>query len=214
MGIISRVVAVRSGSCASRNALSAVVGLGLAMFGLGCGYGFQGAKTTLPSEVRKVYIPQVENASPESGFGPILTDAIRDRFERFGAVTVVDSRSEADAVLEATVTKVKRSTRTTTGRTDRALQYDTAVTVNATLKKINGTTLWSNPQMVVTKAFGGTANSVIDSSADFAEGNLTAADLSGLSSQEVLRTQQGSSLRSVASEVARKIYAAAVVGDF
>ena len=180
----------------------------------GCGYSFQGARTTLPVDVRRIYIPQVENNSVESGFGPILTDALRDQFEKFGAITVVDTRSEADAVLETSVLKVKRTTRTTTGSTDRALQYDTSVTLESYLKRLNGSSIWSAPSMTVSKAFGATTNSVVGTSADFSEGTLSAADLAGLSSQEVLRSQQGSSLRAVASEVARKIYADAVVGGF
>ncbi len=181
---------------------------------VGCGYGFQGSRNTLPSDVRRIYIPQVENHSAESGFGPLMTDALRDQFEKFGAVQVVDTRGEADAVLEATVLKIKRTTRTTTGTTDLALQYDTSVTLASSLKKSSGVSLWSTPAMTVSKAFGGTANSVVESSADFSEGTLTAAGLAGLSDQEVLRSQEASSLRSVANEAAKKIYTAAVVGGF
>lgn len=180
----------------------------------GCGYSFQGSRSTLPPGINRIYIPQVENISAEAGFGPILTDALRDQFERFGAVTVVDSRAEADAFLDTSVLKVKRTTRTTTGTTDRALQYDTSVTVDVELKRMNGSSIWRNPSLTVSKSFGGTTSSVLGTSADFSEGNLSAADLAGLSSQEVLRSQQATSLRTVASEVARKVYAAAVTGDF
>lgn len=196
-----------------RNYIASVLTL-LVIGMIGCGYGFEGSRNTLPADVRRIYIPQVENNSAESSFGPVLTDALRDQFEKFGAVQIVDTRGEADAVLEATVVKVKRSTRTTTGATDRALQYDTSVTLASALKRNNGVAIWSNPGMTVSKSFGGTANSVVGSSADFSEGTLTAADLAGLSNQEVLRSQQGSSLKSVASEAARQIYAAAVVGNF
>jgi len=186
----------------------------LALSASGCGYNFQGATSTLPSDVRRIYIPQVENNSSESGFGPLLTESLRDQFDKFGAVAVVDTRAEADAVLQAAVIKVKRSTRTTTGSTDQALQYDTTVTVASDLKKTNGTTLWIDPGMVVTNGFGGTASSVVDTSADFNEGTLSSAGLAGLSDQEVLRSQQSRALRSVASEVSRRIYNSAVVGDF
>ena len=84
----------------------------LCLFG-GCGYTFHGGGSVLPPDVTKVMIPMVENNSTEPGLGAIVTEALRDQFERFGALSVVDSYGEADAVLDAKILEIKNNYTTT-----------------------------------------------------------------------------------------------------
>ncbi|RIL11407.1 MAG: hypothetical protein DCC75_02350, partial [Proteobacteria bacterium] len=157
----------------SRSMLIALLCAGLS----GCGYTFQGSGTVLPPDVKKVYIPFVENQSTEAGLSTLLTEALRDRFERYGVVTVVEENSEADAVLKAKIIKVKRAAASVTSGTDRALQQDVSLTVAAELKRITGGLLWRNPSLQVTSAYGAASSAVVTSSSEFAYNTLGASDL-------------------------------------
>jgi outer membrane lipopolysaccharide assembly protein LptE/RlpB len=182
---------------------------------LGCGYTFKGSGSVLPQDVKRVYVPLAENSTTESGISSILTESLRDQFERYGVITVVDDLNDADAVLKARIIKVRQDTRTTTGgSTDTALQYDASLTVQAELRRVTGPVLWRNPSLSVYKTFGSSKDSVVTGSADFAEGTLSSASLSGLDSREVARGQQGQALQALAEQMAQTIYDQAVTPDF
>lgn len=186
------------------------IGIGLS----GCGYAFQGSGSILPADVKNVYIPRVENNSTESSLTSTLTEALRDRFERFGVVTVVEDINEADAVLKSRIIKISKSTRTVTSNTDATQQYDTTMTVGAELRRTTGAVLWRNPHFTVTKDFGTSSDIVVSSSADFAGGSLGASDLGGLDTREIARGQEQEALNDLAEQVAKKIYDEAVAPDF
>lgn len=192
------------------SALASVLVLALT----GCGYAFQGAKTALPPTVQKIYVPLAENNTAEVGVSQLLTEAIKDKLERFGVLTIVDSESEADAVLKTTITKITSTTRTTTGATDRALQYDNTMTIAGQLRTVEGKLLWSTGGLRVSKVYGATSNVVTSTSADFTEGTLSASDLAGLDSKAIQRSQQGATMSDLALEAARKIYDQAIAADF
>lgn len=180
----------------------------------GCGYAFQGGGSILPPDVRKVQIPRVENESPEPGVSLALTEALRDRFERYGVVAVVEEIGEADAVLKAKILDVKRDVSTTTSSTDTALQSSVSVTVAAELRRVTGPVLWRSTALSVNKTFATTSDVVVTSSADFASGSLGASDLGSLDSREVSRGQEQDALNSALEDVALKIYDASVAPDF
>lgn len=182
---------------------------------IGCGYTFKGGGSILPQDIKRVYVPLVENSSTETGVATLLTEALRDEFERYGVLTVVENLDEADAVLKARILKVGERTRTTTGgRTDTGLQYDTSLTVQAELRRTTGALLWKNPNLSVTKTFGSSKESVVTGSVDFAEGTLSSSDLSGLDTREVARGQRGESMQSLSDQMAQAIYDQAVTPDF
>lgn len=180
----------------------------------GCGYKLQGGGSILPPDVKKVYVPRVENLSTEAGFANVVTEALRDRFERFGVLTVVEDAALADAVLKVRVLKVQRGTSSVTSQTDVSLQQDTSVTLAGELRRVSGPLLWQNPNLVVSKAVGTTSGSVVTSSAEFASGSIGASDLAGLSSREVARGQEQEALENLANQAARIIYDQAVAPDF
>lgn len=200
-------------SYVNRHRLVVAVSL-LLLSSSGCGYQLQGGGTILPEGVRKIYVSRVVNRSSETTLSQLLTEALRDEFERYGAVDVVDSARQSDAELVVEVTQVRRGTRASTSVTDTALQQDTTVTASGTLKSRDGQVLWQDPALVVTRPFGVSANSVITSSAAFAGGNLGSQDISGLSTREVSRGQEQQALDDIATQVARRIYTDAVAPDF
>ncbi|MCO6431794.1 MAG: hypothetical protein J5J00_13125 [Deltaproteobacteria bacterium] len=179
-----------------------------------CGYSFQGSGSVLPPDVRNIYIPLVDNYSTERALSNLLTESLRDRFERFGVVTVVDDISQADAVLRAKVLRVKRDTRTVTSNTDIAQSFDTVIFLGAELRRVTGPVLWRNPNFQVSRDFGTSSSEVVASSADFVGSTFGSSSLARLDSKEISRRQEGETFRLLADEVAKKIYDEAVAPDF
>lgn len=180
----------------------------------GCGYQFSGGGSILPNDVRKIYIPIVENDTTEGSLGPLLTEALRDQFERFGVIEVVNGVAEADAILETKITKLTRSARSTTSRTDYALQSDAILTVSTSLKRLSGQLLWSNPELQVSRSYGESTGGIVGSSSDFAGGVTGLTDLANLDPRQAARGQEQAALEDMASKVARKIYTDSVAPDF
>ncbi|MCB0351979.1 MAG: hypothetical protein KDD64_00590 [Bdellovibrionales bacterium] len=180
----------------------------------GCGYTFRGGESVLPPDVKRVYIPRTENITSEQGLELVLTEALRDEFERYGVLTVVEGNEQADAVLRSKITSVKRETRTVTSNTDTALQLTTVMRVAAELKRKNGTSLWRNKAVVVSKAFGTDQSAVVTTSAEFAGGSIGSSTLSSLDNRELSRGQEQQAFEDLSEQVARRIYSEAVLPEF
>ena len=180
----------------------------------GCGYTFQGSGSVLPPEVKKIESPFVQNDSAEAGISTLLTESLRDQFDKYGVVTVVEDENEADAVLSVRIKEVKREAQSVTSKTDVARQYDTSMTLYTELKKRNGQILYRNPNMVISKGFGAESGAVVTTSPDFIGGNISGSDLSKLGGREVARGQEQSAFEAIADEASKQIYDAAVSPDF
>jgi outer membrane lipopolysaccharide assembly protein LptE/RlpB len=180
----------------------------------GCGYQFQGGGVVLPPDVTKIYIPLAQNNSSEAGLAAVVTEALREQFERYGALTVVDEIGDADAVLTARILRVKQGSRTSTSRTDSVQQYDITVSIAGELRRVTGQVLWSNAGMTITGSSAATSGAVVTSSAPFAGSGLSSADLAGLNANEVSRGSRQAVLENLADQAARRIYNDAVAPDF
>ncbi|MFM1846881.1 MAG: Lipopolysaccharide-assembly, partial [Pseudomonadota bacterium] len=175
---------------------------------------FSGGGSVLPPDVKKVAIPLVENSSTETGLTTIVTEALRDQFERYGVLSVVEETIDADAILNARILKVRRSTSTVSARDDGGLQQDTSMVLAAELQRLDGSVLWRNKRIVVTKVSATSSDTVVTSSVDFAGGSLGANDLKGLGGREVTRGQEQEALNNLAEQAARIVYDQAVMPDF
>lgn len=183
----------------------------------GCGYQFEGSSSILPPDVKRVYIPLTENSSNQAGLTTLVTEAMREQFERYGVVTVVDDLGEADAVLKTRILKVKRATGTVTSNTDLALQLDTTMTMAAELKRVTGPLLWKNDSIEVRTTYGLSSNVVVTSSSDFAGGSLAGSDIAALQSsgsREVARGQERGAFNTLAEQAAKIVYDSSVAADF
>lgn len=183
-------------------------------FASGCGYTFQGSGSVLPADVKKIYIPMVDNNSTETALTQLVTESIRDQFDKYGVVTVVEEINGADAVLKTRILKVSRKPRTVTSNTDTVQQFDTVLTISGELRRSTGPVLWRNPSFTVSRAIGASSDVVTGTSADFASGSIGASDLGSLDSREISRGQEAEALERLATEVARRIYDEAVAPDF
>lgn len=180
----------------------------------GCGYTFRGSGSVLPEDVKNVYIPLAENNSSEAGLSNTVTEALRDTFERYGVLRVVEDESAADAILKTRITRVKRATDTVTSATDSALQLATTITLSSELRRVTGPLLYRNPNVSVSETFGTQSDVVVTTSADFAGGNLNAGDLDALNTREVTRGQEEEAIIELAEKAANRIYDEAVAPDF
>jgi outer membrane lipopolysaccharide assembly protein LptE/RlpB len=183
----------------------------------GCGYTLQGSGSVLPPDVKRVWIPRVENNTTEIALTELLTESLRDRFERFGVVEVAEDMGDADAVLRARVTRVRRATGSVSSNTDTALQRDLYVAIAAELRRVTGPVLWSNSNLSVTRAYGAEQSVVVTSSPEFAGSTLGASDLSALGtggSREVARGQEDEAFAAMSDELAQLVYDSAVAPDF
>jgi len=204
-----------SGNCGrSIWLLISLVSVSILLALTGCGYTFEGGGSILPSDVRRVYIPVVANNTPESSLTTALTEALRDRFERYGVLSVVAKESQADATLEAEVVEIKRDTRTSTGVSDFALQNSVTVVVAAELKRRSGQLLWRNKRLSASRTYGAASNVVVTTSPNFSSSSLNAGDLGGLSDREISRGQETEVFNEIAEQAARQIYEQAVLPEF
>lgn len=180
----------------------------------GCGYNFRNSGTVLPKTIRKIYIPFAENRSTEGQLTRLLTEALRDEFERYGVVTVVEEPSEADATLRITIMELKRRSLTVAGRSSIDNQRTTSLLIRGELKDRDGKMLWQEPALNVGKGFGTSRAAVVTSGAGFVGGSLGAGDLLNLGERELQRGQEQFALSELAEEAASQIYEEAVVEPF
>lgn len=186
----------------------------LAAVTTGCGYTFRGSGSALPPDVKSIFIPQVDNNSTKLGLATVLTDAIRDEFDGYGTISVVDNQNEADAVLKVTIVDVKETTSAVRANTNTSLQMQTTMFLTAELRRVTGPVLWRDNQIRVTQTFGADSSVVVTSSAAFAGGSISSGDLSGLSSREISRGQEASALNALSEDAARQMYDKAIAPDF
>lgn len=179
-----------------------------------CGYQFRGSGSVLPSDVKNVYIPRVENGSTELGLADVLTESLREEFDSYGVVSVVEQQSDADAILKVRINDVKRTTSTVRADSNTALQMDTTMFIGGELRRTTGQVLWRENQMRVTKGYGADKSVVVTSSPDFTSGSISSSDLNSLSSRDISRGQEKEALASLSSDAARMVYDKAVAPDF
>ena len=179
-----------------------------------CGFQFAGSGSVLPENIKNVYIPDVTNDTTEGAIGLILSEALRDRFERYGTLVVVESENQADAVLEVTLKEIKRDTRSVTSNTDTALQLDTVMKIAGELRSVTGQLLWVDSDITVSSSFGTSQEAIVTSSAQFAASGLNKNDINNLDSRELSRGQEQLVLEKLCEQTAKRIYDSAVLPEF
>ena len=186
----------------------------VAMLVSSCGYTFRGSGSVLPADVKNIYIPRVENGSTELGLADVVTEALREEFDSYGTVSVVEKQGAADAVLKVVINEVKNTTSTVDPTTNTALQMDTTMIIGGELRRTTGQVLWRENNMKVSKGYAANQNVVVTTSPDFASGSISSSDLASLSSRDISRAQEAQALNNLASDAARMVYDKSVAPDF
>ena len=74
---------------------------------LDCGYALVGRSSTLPEDVRTIYVQALTNQTSRARVDQLLTQAIIDEFVTRQRFKVVSDRESADAILGGTVTNFR-----------------------------------------------------------------------------------------------------------
>jgi outer membrane lipopolysaccharide assembly protein LptE/RlpB len=106
----------------------------------GCGYQWVGKETHLPFGVTSIAIPTFINKTLEPGIEIPFTQAFLREFILDRRVKVVDQK-EADSILEGIIRYYTFSV-VSFDKSGLALEYQTNVTIDLTLKERNGKILW------------------------------------------------------------------------
>ena len=111
---------------------------------VGCGYALVGRSSTLPEDVKSIYIEALTNQTNRPQVDQLLTQAIIDEFVTRQRFKVVSSPDTADAILSGTVTNF-RARPVTFSRTSggRAQEYEILIYARmALLRTDNDEVLW------------------------------------------------------------------------
>ena len=98
---------------------------------LGCGYALVGRASTLPADIREVYVAPLVNQTPRVQLEQFLTSALTDELVNRRRFAIVRSLAEADAQLDGSVTQF-RVTPVTFNNDGRATEYE--ITIVAAMK--------------------------------------------------------------------------------
>ena len=120
---------------------------------LGCGYQFVGRASALPPEIRKIAVPIVENNTFEPLLDERLTEAIKKGFIARPRLPVVNSASEADAVLKGKIT-VFRLIPLSFNPQNEAAEYRVKILGDFTLQDVHDQKiLWQEQMMEITAEY-------------------------------------------------------------
>lgn len=103
----------------------------------GCGYALVGRTSTLPEDVRNIYIEALKNGTRRSQLEQVLARAIADEFVTRRRFEVVSNISEADGVLGGTVTSFTLRP-VTFDASGRANEYEIAIGAAMRFARPNG----------------------------------------------------------------------------
>ena len=101
----------------------------------GCGYALVGRGSTIPTDVREVYLKPFENGTGRARVDQILTQAVADELVTRQRFAVVASDEGADAELAGTVTGFDVRP-VSFDRDRRATEYEISITARVALRRI------------------------------------------------------------------------------
>jgi outer membrane lipopolysaccharide assembly protein LptE/RlpB len=117
----------------------------------GCGYQMVGKETHVPPGLTSVAIPTFLNKTLEPGVEVPFTEGFLREFINDRRVNVVD-RQKADSVLEGVI-KSLRIYSVSYDESGIALEYQTTVVIDLTLKKRTGEVLWREENLSETRYY-------------------------------------------------------------
>jgi outer membrane lipopolysaccharide assembly protein LptE/RlpB len=117
----------------------------------GCGYQMVGKETHVPPGLTSVAIPTFLNKTLEPGVEVPFTQGFLREFINDRRVNVVD-RQKADSVLEGVI-KSLRIYSVSYDESGIALEYQTTVVIDLTLKKTTGEVLWREENLSETRYY-------------------------------------------------------------
>lgn len=131
-----------------------ICGAAPGLFLLACGYALVGRVSSIPENVRKIYIRPFENRTPRSQVEQFMTRAIAEEMVKRQRFTVVTALGEADAELSGTVLGFGVTPVTFDG-SGRATEYEISVTARLAFRRVGDedAVLWSNDRYLFRESY-------------------------------------------------------------
>jgi outer membrane lipopolysaccharide assembly protein LptE/RlpB len=126
--------------------IAVVVGMGMVSTLTGCGYHTAGSNVQLPQNIQSIAIPGFVSHSQTFRIEQLLTDAVVREFNARTQYRVLhDTKSDADAVLRATVLSASAAPLVYDSTTGRAVSALVTVSVQVAMTDRQGKVLFENP---------------------------------------------------------------------
>jgi len=151
----------RNPNSAFRNYMKVLLILCMMLF-TGCGYQMVGKETHVPPGLNSVTVPTFSNQTLEPGIEVPFTQGFLREFINDRRVRVVNRR-EADSILEGVI-KDFQIYSVAYDRSGIALEYQTTVVIDLTLKKQNGEILWKEQNFSETRWYRTSASVLVSES--------------------------------------------------
>jgi outer membrane lipopolysaccharide assembly protein LptE/RlpB len=121
---------------------------------LGCGYALVGRASSLPADIRSVYVAPLENKTTRAQLEQFLTSAITDELVTRRRFTIVRSAAEADAQLAGSVTSF-RVTPVTFDPDGRAQEYEISIIASMAFQRTGGdeAVVWENERYLFRETY-------------------------------------------------------------
>ncbi len=154
-----------------------------------CGYQLSGQSSFLPKDIHTIYVEPFINRSRDVGIEKELTTALRGEFYRRGQLRVVEQSEQADAILSGVVRSLDSSV-VSVNRKDEALQYESVMTLDVTLRRREpNEIIWRGQGTRLTGLHSGSRAAVVTTSSEFKTGTLNAADVRQMTDIQLTQTQ-------------------------
>ena len=188
---------------------SALITLGYlcaALLMAGCGYSFAGRSEAFPNDIQTVYIEAFINQTRNVGLEKELTSALRSEFYRRGQLRVVDTLDQADGII-AGVVRSFDSHVASVNRYDEVLQYETAMVVDASLRRREpNEIIWRTQGTRLTDLSGSSRAAVVTSSSEFKTRTLDASDVRRLTDIQLTETENRAVRGQLVERFARELH--------
>ena len=128
----------------------------------GCGYQMVGKETHVPPGINSIAIPTFVNKTFEPGIEVPFTQGFLREFIQDRRVKVV-GRNEADSVLEGIIKSFHISS-VSYDRSGIALEYQTTLVIDLTLRKKTGEILWMEKDLSDSRVYRTSSNILVSES--------------------------------------------------
>lgn len=172
----------------------------------GCGYRFAGESSLLPADARTIYMEPFVNRSREVGMDKELASAVRAEFYRRGELKVVDFSEQADIILSGVIRSLDSKV-ASVNRRDEVLQYESALTLDVTLRRRQpNEILWRGQGVRLTEIHNGSRAAVVTTSSEFRTGTLNSADVRRLTDIQLTEAERRVAVDQLMERFARELY--------
>ena len=172
----------------------------------GCGYSFAGRSDAFPPDIRAVYVEPFINQTRDVGLEKEITSALRSELYRRGQLRVVDRPDQADGII-AGVVRSFESHVASVNRSDEVLQYETALVVDASLRRRDPSEIiWRSHGNRLVDIHAGSRAAVVTTSSQFESGTLTADDVRRMTDIQLTETENYAVRQQLVERFARQLH--------